>query len=330
MSLDDWEGFDEWQASDATLHGWSANPASLQTGRFGGQCARWASNATTTYGIKVPGVRQTIGIAWRTSNAGGACTVMDLREGGTTHGRLAYNGNGTFTVSRNGTTFGATPTTPNLGIAGNTWYYLEFDYLCDDSTGAYELKVNGVTVASGTGDSRNGGTGVLNTLVIVTPTGGVAVLDWDDMYMASGSTSFQGDCRVITAVPNSDGASAQWTPSTGTAHYAVVDEIPQNGDTDYVSSATVGHRDTYGMPALGVTGTVVGVMVQAMARKDDAGTRTLALPVRSGGTDYVDAGQPLVSTYTPIKRLLLTDPDTGSAWTVGGVNAAEVGVEVVA
>lgn len=330
MTLDYWEGFDEWQTSDAGLFGWSSDPNSLETGRFGGQCARWRSNSTASRGLPVSGNRVTVGFAWRTGSAGHVyAALLDLMEGGTVHGRLAYNGDGTFTVSRNNALVGANPTTPNLGIAANTWYYLELDYYCANSGGTYELRVNGVTQASGTGDTQNGGTGVMNTLMVRTPSG-ITTHDWDDLYVASGATSFQGDCRVITSMPNSDGTYADWAPSTGTDHYAVVDEVPQNGDTDYVSDGTVGDRDTYGFPALGVTGTVLGVMVQAMARKDDAGVRSLGLVVKSGTTTSDGAGVALSSTYAPVQRYLLTDPDTGSAWTVAGVNAAECGQKVVA
>ena len=332
MSLDDWEGFDEWGTTqtDANSHGWNttANAPSTPAGRFSGSAYRWPNNTNTTRVFPVAATRQTIGFAFRTNNAAASHTMLSMLEAGTEHARLAYNGNGTFTVSRAGTALG---TTANLGIAANTWYYIELDYTCADSpNGAYELRVDGVNVSSGSGlDTRNGGaSGTMDTLRVSQPN--ATATDWDDYYSASGSTSFQGDCRVITNVPTSDGTYTAWTPSTGTNHYAVVDEIPYNGDTDYISTAGAGNRDTFGFPALGVTGTVLGVQVQAIARKDDAGVRNLALVIDSNGTLSDGSSQALSASYTSYRRTDLQDPGAGpGAWTVTAVNAAQYGVKNV-
>ncbi len=329
-TLDDWEGFDEWGTTQAEVgvRGWTtgSNNPSQPTGRFSGFAVRFPNNSIVTRTFPVSGTRQTVGVAWRTTNASSSHTVFEFREGGTAHGRLAYNGNGTFTVSRAGTTFGATPTTPNLGIAASTWYYLELDYYVDDTNGTYDFRVNGVSYASGTGDSRNGGTGVINTFAFQQPN--ATACDLDDMYMASGSTSFQGDSRVITDMPNADGTYTAWTASAG-SDYQCVDEIPYNGDTDYISTSTATADDTFGFPSTGVTGTVLGVQTQAIARKDDAAARNLALLVDSGGTLSVGSSQALGASYAQYKRTDLVDPDTGSAWAMTAVNAAEYGVRNV-
>jgi hypothetical protein len=49
----------------------------------------------------------------------------------------------------------------------------------------------------------------------------------------------------LTGLPKADGTYAQWTPSTGTAHWSLVDEAACNGTTDYVSVTTTGNRDSY-------------------------------------------------------------------------------------
>lgn len=333
MSLDWWEGFDEWglTTAEVTGRGWQvgSNMPSSNAGRFSGFCARWPNNSITIKLMVVSGARMTIGFAFRTNNAMTSHTMVEYREGGTTHGRLVYNGNGTFTVSRAGTTVGTTPTTPNLGIASNTWYYIEWDYNVHDSTGTYELRVNGVSVATsgGTADTRNGGTsGVIDRIAIQQPNG--TATDWDDYYEASGASSFQGDSRVITDVPSGDGAATAWTASAG-SDYQCVDEIPYNSDTDYISTTTSTADGTFGFPSTGVTGTVLGVQTMAIARKDDAAARNLAMLVDSGGTLDVGSSQALGASYAPFARTDLVDPDTGSAWAMTAVNAAEYGVRNV-
>src|SRR5689334_12259935 len=49
-----------------------------------------------------------------------------------------------------------------------------------------------------------------------------------------------------TLLPVSDGHYAQWTPSTGTSHFANVDETPCN-TTDFNSTTVVRNRDSYGV-----------------------------------------------------------------------------------
>ena len=331
MSLDHWEGFDEWgtTSSECGARGWttSGNNPSQPSGRFSGYAARWPNNSLVTRILKGgSNARYTIGFAWRTANASTSQTIFEYREGGTTHGRLAYNGNGTFTVSRSGTTLSGSPTA-NLGIAANTWYYIELDYTVHDTTGAYELRVDEVSVASGSSlDTRNGGTGVIDRVVIQQPNG--VANDWDDYYEASGSTSFQGDCRVITDMPNADGTYTAWTASSG-SDYQCVDEIPYNSDTDYISTSSATTDDTFGFPSTGVTGTVLGVQTMAIARKDDAASRNLALLVDSGGTLDVGTSHALGASYVPFERTDLVDPDTSSAWSMTAVNAAEYGVRNV-
>ena len=48
-----------------------------------------------------------------------------------------------------------------------------------------------------------------------------------------------------TLLPRSDGAYSQWTPNSGSVHYARVDETACNGATDYNYTNTVGNRDSY-------------------------------------------------------------------------------------
>ena len=157
--------------------------------------------------------------------------------------------------------------------------------------------------------------------------------DYDDLWSDGSAGAFNGDMRVCSHLPNSDGGASQWTPSTGTAHYACVDDATPGGDTDYVSDATAGHRDTYGFPALpvGSSATVKAVQVRMWARKDDAGTRTIDAVARIGGTNYDNGSALALSTsYSAQEARYLTDPSTGSAWTVSGVNGAELGVKEVA
>lgn len=329
MSLDYWHGFDELATGDFALDGWGGSvPASMQTGRFSGQCFRTGSTAGCTRPFLVSSTRQTVGVAWRgptSLNATGQ--IIRYFDGATEQGRLTINADGSLSVSRAGTALtGGTSAAGVLTIG--TWYYIEFDYTCNDTTGAFEVRVNGVSVCSGSGqDTRNGGTGNLTILYLASANGQNS--DFDDLYMASGSTSFQGDCRVMTNWPTGAGATTQWTPLSGN-NWQNVDETTPDGDTTYNSDATSGHIDTFTTGALGVTGTVLGVMVHAFARKDDAGARNFCPELRDdGGTNRAGTTVALGASYTGYSDNWLTNPNGGGAWTVTAVDNSEFGYKDV-
>jgi hypothetical protein len=69
--------------------------------------------------------------------------------------------------------------------------------------------------------------------------------------------------------------------------------------------------------------------VWANARKDDGGARTIQASIKSGGatgTSGTDA--PLGTNFQYLMLQSLTDPNTGAAWTLPAVNAAEFGVKI--
>jgi hypothetical protein len=151
----------------------------------------------------------------------------------------------------------------------------------------------------------------------------------DDVYITNGGTRL-GESRVVVLYPNADTADADWTPRTGVDHFATVDETTVNGDTDYVASGTVGDLDLYEMSDLGVTpDSIHAVQVTMCARKDDAATREVRSKVKSGATTANGAPHALTANYVYYRDIFETDPDTSMAWTSGGVNATQIGPEVV-
>jgi hypothetical protein len=266
--------------------------------------------------------------------------MVEFKEGGSTvHGRLAYNGNGTFTLSRAGS---IPATTANLSITSDVWYHFELDYYIHDTNGRWELRFNETAVIGPTTglDTRNAGTsGVCDNFVFTGPSSTTRFTYIDDLVYGVGAGNadgtWYGDCRIITQLPTGDGNSSQWTKSTGSTNFGVVDESTPNDDTDYVSDSTSGHRDLYTFPSLGVTGTVKAVAVHAWSRKTDAGSISLALTVRQGSTNYDHA--------TTVAQAVNFIPDgnkdsgvgiwetnpAGGSWNVTDVNAGEYGIKVV-
>lgn len=334
QAITEYDGFDDYAVADLDLEGWTVGAPSgtFGSGRVAGNGYNVSTNSTSTKAVTSDAHPHLL-LAWKIANATQSETI-ELREGATVHGRLVYNGNGTFTISRAGS---IPETSANQGIVANTFYHLEIDYYIHDTLGFWEVRLNGTVILGRTTglDTRNAGTsGVCDTVAVQSPGGGVMI---DDFIYASGGGSsagtFYGDCRVISQFATSDGATAQFTPSTGTDHYALVDETAENGDTDYNSDSTAGHRDLYGYPSLGVTGTVQAVGIHAVARKSDAGARSLGLSVRVASTTYDHAStDEVLTSYAPFGTtsrghgIWETNP-AGGSWSVADVNSSQYGVK---
>lgn len=139
-----------------------------------------------------------------------------------------------------------------------------------------------------------------------------------------------GTPRIGTLFPNGAGATSSWTPSAG-SNWQNVDEVTPNDDTDYNSSDTVGHVDTYAMqdtPA-GV-GAISGLAVTVRVTKTDANSRTVAAVLRIGGVDYVHAtAKGIPGGWAFLQWFWTLSPATGLAFTVAELDALEAGVKII-
>lgn len=114
-----------------------------------------------------------------------------------------------------------------------------------------------------------------------------------------------------------------------TASWPLVSESQQDAATTYVYSSNPGDNDLYGLAALSVTpAAVYGVTTRAFVQKSDAGARSGAVQLRSGGTTVASTSTALSTSWGWLYRTDLTDPATGAAWTVAGANGALVGPTV--
>jgi hypothetical protein len=117
----------------------------------------------------------------------------------------------------------------------------------------------------------------------------------------------------------------------GAANWMAVSEYPPDNDSSYVTDNTVGDQDRYSYPAISGS-SVKAVVVDMRAEKDDSATRAIRAVAKSGGTtadNGADLALPL-NTYAAYQAIFETDPNSGVAWTVSGVNAAEFGIKTTA
>jgi hypothetical protein len=220
----------------------------------------------------------------------------------------------------------------SLGV----YYYIEMMATIHATAGSAFVRMNGVTVLTGTSlNTRNTANNTCNAVSIgaVHINGSGSTIWVDDFYMRSDAVTC-GDCRVISALPAANGFLnnfARGGADSG-ANWSQVNDNPANDDTNYIQTVNPGDIDLYAYPPLPVTsGTVYGVMACPVLRNDSAGTTTAVPEYRSGGANHDGTGpQPVGSTtYNAYPDIQGQDPGTGAAWTIAGVNGAQFGIKRV-
>lgn len=339
MTLRFVDSFDHYATADLGLKYSSTggSPAiSAGNGRRSTACLRISSTAYSVTRVLDSQSTWIVGFSFRMAALpSGDTSFLLFQDAGSAQLEVVARADGTLRASRSGTVLG----TSSSSLAAATTYYIETKVVIHNSTGTFEIRVNGSStgwIALSGQDTQNTANATANTIVIEGATSG-GNTDYDDLYICDGAGSannnFLGDVRVDCYLPNGNGNSSQLvgSDSNSTDNYLLVDEASQNGDTDYVQSATAGQKDTYAFTDMSHTPTsIFGVQVNMVAKKDDSGNRSICSVTRSGGSDTDGATQALGTTYSDYREISETDPNTAAAWTRTNLNSAEFGVKVAA
>lgn len=345
MAVEFIEGFEEWAAlTSGGPPEWTLFSATLSTGQVRTGTHAMTNNSGAAMSLTLPGsAKKTIGfgyylISGGLANVANAPVQICTDTGATAHLTVNFDTAGHITLRRGGTSGSIIATSTQL-FDVTVWRYIEVQATIADSGGRCVVRVDGVTWIDYTGDTRNAGTSVL---IDTFKFGGQGIAQnfWDDMYVLNDTddtsvtgrpdTDFLGDVKVETLLPNGDGASLQWTPSTGTTHSTLVDEPLPANTTDYVSSATDGQRDLWTLSDLSAGAAQVFAVRSGMyAAKSDAGAASIKQLVRenSGTVTAETTAQPVSTTYAAYWGTLRRGKPGGGAWSVADVNALQVGVE---
>jgi hypothetical protein len=346
MALLFMDGFDHYATTDIAKKGWSVGGGAVaiasSSGRRGGGALAAPNNSSSGCITRTMPASGSWIIGGSFALVGGSISsapLFSLLDAGTAQCELRLNSDMTLSVTRNGTA--VTNGTSAMSLVLTTTYFLEWKVTIADSISAASCKVrvNGadwITVATGQ-DLKNTANASASQVRIgpASSVGSGITAYYDDFYIcdSSGSTNndFLGDIRIDTIYPTSDGNYSQFTPSTGTSHFALVDEATPN-TTDYNDGSTVGDYDSYGLGNLAAltSQTVYGVQVNAAIMKDDAGAKSAAMMVRSSTTNSDGASASLGTSQVYVSQVYETDPNGSIAWTETSVNAMEAGVKVTA
>lgn len=315
------DGFDHYSISDI-LKKWTAyTPGTISSStRFGyGYCFTGDGDSYAQKTLPINAVSLVCGFAFYVNDDDRG--LVQFREGTTIHSSLWLNVSYQLEFRRGSTILQASTKSLTVG----NWYYVECAAYIHDSVGKYEVRVNNDVYLTGTNaDTRNGGSGYVDNVYI--PNG---FNRWDDFYIKGSTTSetfeFIGDHRIYTLYPTTSGTYSGWSSSTGTYNYALVNEEQVDNDTTYVYTSGTNVADTYKFTSLSGNPTITAVQLNIIARKDDAGTRTLSPLIRYSGTNYTGTVQTMSSDYIDYFQVY-TAPPWGGSWTKSILDDSEFGM----
>lgn len=337
------ESFD---AQDLTQKGWATTgtpTVSTATQSGSGACLQYTCNGFNL--AKRTFTAQTevyFGFRWYAQSLGSGFNlpmcVIQGDAGATTHLYIGVNGsNAKYSVTlgaHNGTSLGLSSA---LYTAGS-WVYVEVYATIADSGGRCRVNVDGTTVIDFTGDTKNAGTATTIDAITFGSVGGdyglgANAFRVDDFYLFNGSGSTQNgnigaDCQVLSTLPAAAGSSTQFTANGVPNNWDNVNDVPAN-DSQYNWDTVSGHRDTYNYTDLATSRSINCVQLVTRMSKSDAGAVSAKAAIKSGATIAYGATRTLSQTATTYTDALPTDPNTGAAWTLSNLNAAEFGAEVV-
>lgn len=289
------------------------------------------SMVTPSFGVQNTWV---VGFGFKLSSVSGTPTLT-IMSGASQQCSLTVSSSGggyVWVLKRGSTTIATSGTVRTLG----TWYYVELKVTVRDGTdGVYELRVDETADLSGSSvNLANTGTDGADVFQFSATTNNAA---WDDIYICddqgSVNNDFMGDSAVRGVLPNGDGASTGLTPSTGSSHFALVDDpASANNDNDYNRAVNVGDRDLYDYENLTglLNGPIAGVMVSSDMRMETTGTATMKVVVRQGGVNFDQATHTV--NGTPVRchtQVIENSPDDSAPWEVADLDGAQIGVEKV-
>jgi len=221
-------------------------------------------------------------------------------------------------------------TTENPVVTANGWYHIEA--ALDTGAGTLEVRVEGLTVVSLDSLTINPIYQIaVGTTTDITSAGYV----WysKDLVIWNGEGSFNNDFLGSVLVHNlttASDVSLNWTPSTGSEGWSILDNIPPN-DSQYIAAPYSVDPPNYPDPYVGTmtdlpieATSVKAVITFVRAAKTDGGDGSLQVGLISDGVVGLGAERPITVAQTYWRDVFETDPATSAAWLPQAVNDANI------
>jgi len=213
-----------------------------------------------------------------------------------------------------------------VALVTGSFYYIEV-HLVVNNAGTCEVRVNETVVISYTGDTQGGSNAYATNIQIGGLSASSGLLYISDLYVHT--TRYLGDIKVRFIKPDGNGTNRDFTLSTGTDDFAVLDEVPPNGDTDYAYSETVNDKISCEMEDVNLAGgTCEGIQVLASVRKDEANVRKIKTLILEGGTETLGDEESIPTGYYYATTCYDENPRTSVAWIDTDLDDIEAGIKL--
>jgi hypothetical protein len=305
----------------------TVNPdAYLRTGWHGGLCLEWTDDDTSSYLVKYLDTTADtfiIGFAFRSGifNEGDyLITLLDATN--TQQASLFVNAYGQLQITSRNVGVGAL----TFPFRNDQWYYLEWKLYCHHTNGTTEIRINGETVY--TIAAHDSYYNALPTRIkIHSLRGGSNRID--DIYVCDDTgtafNDFLGPQKIENLAPTSDD-TAEWTPSAAVSHYTLVDDLPDDADTTYVSDNLWDNTDLFGY-ANTTYDDVTAVTVFTRSRLEDAGSLHDLVMICDTGTVATDTHS-ITSTSYGYSFWVMEAAPGGGSWSATTFNSAKFGFKI--
>lgn len=220
-------------------------------------------------------------------------------------------------------------------IGAGAYQHIEIYAKASNSVGAFEVRVDEVTRLNLTGIDTVASANVEFSQFAVghAVNGNTAMIDFADFFCndtaadGSGCDSFVGDVKSGWLPVNADTAQADFTLSTGVSGYPLLNDVPPD-DADYITTASTTAESDYGLTnGPGNLSEILTARPAIRAKKDDAGTCTVAPSMISNAVKAAVSGQPITTAFAYYDSNVPINPDTGVPWTASNLNAAVEAIE---
>lgn len=216
----------------------------------------------------------------------------------------------------------------------DAYHHIEVKVFRDATNGTIEVRVNGVPKLEL--DTLNLGASDIGMIRLGSFVSTADSFPPDNYYKdfvywdgnGSHGNDFQGSVAVRDLLPDSD-VSLNWTPSTGSTGWDLLDESPAN-DADYIYAEDPPPAAAeFNVTDLPVDVTSVRALLPIVRSwKTDGGDCNIQMGLSPNGTDWTaGADRPMTTSATYWWDVSHTSPDTLSPWTPSEVNDVIVRVD---
>lgn len=257
-----------------------------------------------------------------TSGTSSAPPGMVLRNSVNASFSFSYMEDGSVVVSKGDYSSGDHVGATDAGVLqAGMFQHVECAVFIDPIAGWVEIRVDGVRVYRL--EDADTGTRPITQVTFITPSGTGQnrshfiddVFCWDDKTDVN--NSFIGPASIETVFTTGDVPGGDWQTVGAATGSAAISEVPQDGDTSYVSAEEPGEAIEFTLPELPPeVVALAGIYVPAMARIEDVGIGRLRTSLVYDG--HTEHGQevPLTAMYAYRRGgVFQKNPATGDVWT---------------